>query len=323
MGLLVGYHASHEQLPPSRLLALVQQAERAGFGAAMCSDHFAPWLPEQGESGYAWAWLGAALATTDLSFGTVNAPGQRYHPAIVAQKAATLCEMFPGRFWLAVGSGEALNEHVTGDPWPPKAERNARLKECVDVMRALWRGETVTHEGRVRVDRAKLYTRPATPPLVVGAATTPETARWLGGWADALVTVSKPIPELRRVVEAFEAGGGRGKPLFLQAQVSYAATDREALEAAFRSWRFAAFGGDVLWNLEMPEQFVERTRDVSEDALRKAILVSSDLDEHVAKLEECASLGFSRIYVHQVAPDQERFLRGYGERVLPALARRA
>src|SRR5690349_186507 len=128
----IGYHASHEQLPPSRLLAAVQEAERAGFDGAMCSDHFAPWGLAQGESGHAWSWLGAALATTRFSLGVVTAPGQRYHPAVSAQAFATLSEMFPGRFWAALGSGEALNEHITGDEWPPKPEREQRLVEVVD-----------------------------------------------------------------------------------------------------------------------------------------------------------------------------------------------
>ena len=135
----IGFHASHEQIPPSRLLAAVRAAEAAGFDAAMCSDHFSPWSERQGESGFAWSWLGAALEATSLSLGCVNAPGQRYHPAIIAQAAATLAEMYPGRFWVALGSGEASNEHITGAPWPDKATRNARLRECVDVMRALLR----------------------------------------------------------------------------------------------------------------------------------------------------------------------------------------
>src|SRR5690606_36564465 len=137
---IVGFHASHEQLPPSRLLRDVQDAEAAGFDAAMCSDHFSPWITRQGHSGYAWSWLGAALAATRLPFGVVSAPGQRYHPAVAAQKAATLAEMFPGRFWMALGSGQLLNEHITGDRWPPKPERQARLRECVDIFRALFAG---------------------------------------------------------------------------------------------------------------------------------------------------------------------------------------
>jgi G6PDH family F420-dependent oxidoreductase len=140
---VIGFHNSHEQVHPAQLLAAVQHAEEVGFTAAMCSDHFAPWNLDQGHSGFSWSWLGAALATTSLPFGAVNAPGQRYHPAIVAQAIATLGAMFPGRFWVALGSGEAMNEHITGDPWPPKEQRDARLRECVDVIRALFAGEHV------------------------------------------------------------------------------------------------------------------------------------------------------------------------------------
>ena len=125
---IVGYHCSHEQFAPGELLGYVRRAERAGFRAAMCSDHFHPWLPGQGQSGFAWAWLGAALQATSLPFGVVNAPGQRYHPAVIAQAVATLAEMYPGRFWVALGTGQLLSEHVTGDRWPPKADRQARLE---------------------------------------------------------------------------------------------------------------------------------------------------------------------------------------------------
>ena len=135
----IGFHASHEQVSPSELLHAVRAAEAAGFACAMCSDHFSPWSERQGESGFAWSWLGAALQATSLPFGVVNAPGQRYHPAVIAQAAATLCELFPGRFWLALGTGEFSNEHITGEPWPDKRTRNARLAECVAVMRALAR----------------------------------------------------------------------------------------------------------------------------------------------------------------------------------------
>jgi G6PDH family F420-dependent oxidoreductase len=178
----IGFHAPHEQFSPSHLLQFVQRAEQAGFGAAMCSDHFHPWSERQGHSGFAWSWLGAAMQSTRFTHGVVCAPGQRYHPAIIAQAAATLAEMYPQRFWIAVGSGEALNEHITGDVWPPKWVRNARLKECIDVMRALWAGETVEHDGLVRVRDAKLYSRPAQPPAIIGAALTPETAERMGAW---------------------------------------------------------------------------------------------------------------------------------------------
>src|SRR6187431_309578 len=156
----VGWHASHEQIEPSRLLASVRHAESAGFDAAMCSDHFSPWSERQGESGFAWSWLGSALQATNLSFGVVNAPGQRYHPAIIAQAIGTLGAMYPGRFWAALGSGEYSNEHITGEPWPRKEIREARLLECVGVIRDLLAGAEVTRDGLVKVDRARLWTRP-------------------------------------------------------------------------------------------------------------------------------------------------------------------
>ena len=219
---VIGLHCSHEQIPPSRLLAHARAAEAAGFGAGMSSDHFSPWSERQGESGFAWSFLGAALQATDLPWGVVNAPGQRYHPAIIAQAAATLCEMFPGRLWVALGTGEASNEHITGEPWPPKAMRAARLRECVDVMRALFAGEIVDHHGLVRVDRAKLWTLPQESPPLIGAAVTPETARWCGGWADGLVTINQPLPKLRQIIAAFREGGGDGKPIRLQVHLSWA-----------------------------------------------------------------------------------------------------
>src|SRR5918994_506589 len=152
----VGFHASHEQIPPSELLGVVREAAAAGFTRAMCSDHFSPWSSRQGESGFAWSWLGAAHQATELPFGVVTAPGQRYHPAVTAQAAATLAAMFPGRFWMALGTGEFSNEHITGEPWPTKPVRNARLGECVMVIRELLAGGLVDHDGLVRVDCARV-----------------------------------------------------------------------------------------------------------------------------------------------------------------------
>jgi len=211
--IVAGYHASHEQFKPSELVALVQQAESVGFRHSLCSDHYYPWSETQGESGFAWSWLGAAMQATSMSYGIVNAPVQRYNPAIIAQAVATLCEMFPERFWIAVGSGQFLNEHINGEKWPSKDIRNERLKECVDIMRALWPGEMVSHKGHVVVEEAKLYTRPNYMPTVIGAAITRKTARWVGSWADGMITTSKPYEELKATIDAFREGGGEGKPV--------------------------------------------------------------------------------------------------------------
>lgn len=315
---LIGYHASHEQHRPSELLRHVAHAQAAGFHAAMCSDHFHPWTESQGHSGFAWSWLGAAMQATSLSFGVVTAPGYRYHPAIVAQASATLAEMFPDRFWVAVGSGEWLNEHITSERWPPKPERNERLRECADVMRALWTGETVTHHGLVVVEEARLYTRPQRPPLLVGAALTPATAEWLGGWADALVTTGQPVPALRKIVEAFRRGGGDGKPMFLQVQLSYADTEEEAWREAHGQWRSLMAGTSVLANLRNPSEFEEVGRFIRRQDLEPHVRVSNDLARHVAWLEEDAALGFERIYLHNVSRDQDRFIDDFGAQVLPA-----
>ena len=315
----IGYHASHEQFPPSELLDLVRAADQAGFSGATCSDHFLPWTDAQGESGFAWSWLGAALQATSLPMGTVTAPGDRYHPAIIAQAAATLGEMFPGRFWFAAGSGEALNEHITGAAWPPKTERNARLRECVDVMRALWQGETVTHRGRVDVIDARLYTRPPEPIKVFIAAISPATAEWGAAWADGLLTVSQPAETLRAVIDGFRRGGGEGKPMILQAKVAYDRDDATALRRAHEQWRANIFPSDVLATLATPAQFAAAARFVTPEDVAECVRVSSDASRHAAWLAEYAELGFDAVYVHNVGTAQEAFIDAYAEQVLPQL----
>ncbi|MGA0557929.1 TIGR03885 family FMN-dependent LLM class oxidoreductase [Larkinella sp. VNQ87] len=317
--LKIGYHSSHEQFKPSTLLSNVQRAEQAGFTAASCSDHFHPWTEEQGESGFAWSWLGAALQATQVPFGVVNAPGQRYHPAIIAQAAATLAELFPERFWIAVGSGQALNEHITGERWPNKAERNARLKECVDVIRALWKGETVTHKGLVTVDEARLYTLPAIKPLLIGAAVTAKTAEWVGGWADGLLTISQPPDALRKVVEAFRRGGGEGKPMYLKVQLSYDRTEERARQGAYDQWRANIFPNNMLTELRMPEQFDAAGQFVNLKEVDRMVRISADLRQHLDWLRQDLDLGFERLMLHNVNREQERFIDDFGQHVLPDL----
>ena len=315
----IGFHASHEQFRPDRLLRLVQAAEGAGFDAAMCSDHWGPWSEEQGESGFAWSWLGAALASTSLPFGVVNAPGQRYHPAIIAQAAATLNVMFPERFWIAIGSGQLLNEHITADRWPSKPERNERLREAAEIMRALWAGETVSRDGHIRVSEAKLWTRPDQPPMLVGAAVTAPTAAWVAEWADALITVVQPDEELDAVVDAFRSNGGADKPMYLQVHIAYAPTEREARDAAFGQWRQNTLPNSVMTDLAHPEQIAAAATHVTPDDLDGAVRISSDLGRHVEWLQRDVARGFRGLYLHELGPEQERFVEAFGREVLPRL----
>jgi len=317
----LGYHASHEQFAPADLIGFVREAQAAGFDAASCSDHLFPWNSKQGQSGFAWSWLGAALEATSLPMGVVTAPGYRYHPAVLAQAGATLAQMYPGRLWMALGSGERLNEHVTGEAWPVKSERNARLLECVQVLRALWRGETVDHRGRVTVEDTRLWTLPPAPPEIVGAALTPETAGWVAGWADALVTVSQPKQRLRELVDAFRRGGGEGKPMYLQVKVSYAGSDEAAKAAAHEQWRTCIFDSEVMAELKTPEQFEAAAAAVRREDVEKKVHCSADPQRHAAWLAEYVELGFSQLYVHNVGRGQREFIEAYGTQVLPALAR--
>lgn len=315
---VIGFHCSHEQITPAQLLRDVQHAEQAGFTAAMSSDHFSPWSARQGESGFAWSFLGAAMATTGLPFGVVNAPGQRYHPAIIAQAIATLAQMFPGRFWAALGSGEASNERVTGEVWPRKELRDQRLVECVSVIRRLLQGEEVSHDGLVHVNRARLWTLPDNAPDLVGPAVTPETAARHAAWADGLVTVNQPDDALRKVMASYREAGGRG-PVRLQIHLSWAPTGEEALAIAHDQWRNNVFAPPVSWDIETVEAFDVVGEAVPAEKVQQAVLVSSDLARHAEWLHHFVEQGWDELYLHFVGQHQAEFIDAFGERVLPQL----
>ena len=314
---VIGFHAQHEQAHPRDLRDSAVHAEQAGFDAVMCSDHLAPWSTSQGHSGYTWTWLGAALQATDhVPMGAFHAPGQRYHPVISAQAIATVAAMFPGRFpWVALGSGEALNEHVTGDPWPTKDVRMARLRECVDVMRALWRGEEVSHRGLIVVDRARVWSLPDEPPGLVAGAISAETAEWAAEWADGLITVNQPLDALRKVIAAYRNAGGRGK-LHLQVHLSWAHDDDTALAVAYDKWRSNCLPTSLAWELELPQQFEDATRYVPTEEVARNVLVSSDPGRLAQQLREFQELGFEELYLHPVGEDDE-FIDVFGTKVLP------
>lgn len=315
-----GFHASHEQIAPGALLDAVRDAEQAGFDSAMCSDHFAPWSSRQGQSGHAWAWLGSALATTSFELGVVTAPGQRYHPAVIAQAAATLAEMYPGRFWFALGSGQAINEHITGDAWPPKDIRTRRVAECATVIRALLAGETVSHRGLVEVERARLWTIPAKRPPMLAAAVSPDTAAEVAAWADGMITVNQPDEAHAETLAAYREAGGEGEAL-LQMHVSWDPDRDRALTLAHDQWREAVLGSEAGWELPLPEHLEEAGQFIRPDDVDGFVYVSDDLGRHRDWLAQQADHGFDRVLIHHVGQEQRPFIEAFGERVLPELRR--
>jgi coenzyme F420-dependent glucose-6-phosphate dehydrogenase len=316
----LGYWLSSEERSPAQLVADAAAAEAAGFGAAMISDHFHPWVRSQGQSPFVWGVLGGiAEATRHLRVGTgVVAPVLRIHPAVVAHAAATAAVMLPGRFFLGLGSGERLNEHVTGGRWPGAIERRAMLEEAVGVIRALFEGTNVNHRGEhFRVENARLFTRPEVAPPVYLAAGGPRSAELAGRVADGMIGV---VPE-HRTVEAFEAAGGRGKPRLGQVHVCWAEDEAEARRTAARYWPQAALAGAALSDLARPEDFEQALSALSEeaveDAVAEAVVCGPDPDRHVAAIARFAAAGFTEVYVHQVGPDQEGFLAFFEKQVRP------
>lgn len=314
----IGFHASHEQISPRRLLADVRHAEQAGFAMAMCSDHIAPWSARQGHSGNTWVWLGAALATTEFRIGTLAIPGPRYHPAVLAHQFATLAQMFPGRVWAALGSGEALNEHIVGASWPPKAQRVEHLEASADVIRRLLSGEEVSQDGPVTVDRARLWDPPEQKAPLLAAAISAESATRAAAWADGLITVVQPVQTLREIVSAYREAGGRG-PLALQLHLSWAPTLREAEGIAIDQWRSNVFPPDVAADTETTQEFDALAASADPAAVHQSVRISEDLGRHREWIGEYADLGFEEIYLHHVGQDQRPFLDVFGDQVLPAL----
>ena len=323
MGTL-GYAAMFEQFTPTDLLRYSQQAEGAGFGAIMASDHFHPWTPSQGQSGFVWAWMGALGATTGLRFGTgVTPPGFRYHPAILAQAAATLEAMFPGRFYLGLGAGEALNEHVVGQYWPEPVTRLEILAEGIEVIRKLFSGKVVKHRGtHFNLESAKLYTLPATPPPIYVATSGPVNAERTGATCDGLITVGAADEKIKMLLDRFEKGArGAGKdpatmPRILQLHVSWAGSDQEATDQAVKEWPNGGMNFPKA-DIRNPEDFAAMANIVRPENFKGRVLMSADLNVHLGHIQHFADLGFNEIYVHNVGRNQEAFIAAYGREVIP------
>jgi G6PDH family F420-dependent oxidoreductase len=313
----IGYALSSEEHTARDLVRNAVTAEEAGFSFALISDHFHPWTDRQGESPFVWSVIGAiAEATSRIRLGTgVTCPMIRIHPAVIAQAAATSALLLEDRFFLGVGTGENLNEHVLGDRWPNYEERAEMLEEAVAVMRRLWEGGLVSHRGlHYTVDRARLYSVPDEPPPVAIAASGPESAALAGRIGDALISTA---PD-RELIEEFEQAGGSGKPRYGQLTVCWAKTEDEAVDTAHEWWPNAALKGDLAQELPLPRNFRQATELVSREQVAEAVVCGPDPERHRKAIEEFEDAGFDHVYVHQVGPDQDGFIRFYERELLRA-----
>lgn len=325
-----GWKAGTEQYAPSELLDYAIAAEEAGFDSIDASDHFHPW-DERGQACFVWSWLGAAAVRTQrIQLGTgVTCPILRYHPAIIAQAAATIATLAPGRFFLGLGTGEALNEYAATGQWPEYGVRRGQMLEAVELIRALWNGEPVSHHGHYYQTRqAKLYTRPAEPPPILISSMVPNSAHFAGEIGDGLITVGGNEPELyRQLLGNFEAGArSAGKdpasmPRMIELAVSYGCGQAEAIQSRKDYWAGTYIPALFTERIYTPRLSAENGKAVGAEAIREAGCLSSDADEHVRMAQHYLELGFDHLIFHSAGPDQRAFIEGYGRDVLPKLRR--
>ncbi|HEY7700735.1 MAG TPA: TIGR03557 family F420-dependent LLM class oxidoreductase [Candidatus Limnocylindrales bacterium] len=315
----VGYALSSEEHGPRDLVRNARRAEDAGFTFALISDHFHPWIERHPHSPFVWGVLGAIAEATDrLVVGTgVTCPTMRIHPAIVAHAAATAADLMPGRFFLGVGTGENLNEHILGQAWPEWDVRAEMLEEAVEVIRALWSGEVVSRRGAFyRVQNAKLYSLPESLPPIRVAASGERMAREAARYADGLISTS---PD-KALLDAYQDAGGRG-PLIGQMSVCWAETEAKARKTAFEWWPIAALHGEVSQELPNPAQFTDLAKSVTEDQVAEAILCTPDADRVLERIQEYADAGYDHVYLHQIGPEQADFLDFASRDVLPKVGK--
>jgi coenzyme F420-dependent glucose-6-phosphate dehydrogenase len=314
----LGYFLSSEEHAPGDMVRTAKAAEDAGFAFAMISDHYHPWLDDQGQSPFVWAVIGGIATATDrLELATaVTCPTIRIHPAIIAQAAATAGAMMPGRFSLGVGTGENLNEHILGDPWPAADVRLEMLEEAVEVIRSLWEGGYTSHRGiHYVVENARLYTLPERLPPILVAAAGPQAARLAASIGDGFIGVS-PDP---KGVQTFRDSGGHG-PRYGKLTVCWAEDEAEAVRTAHRTWRSSGIPGQASQELPLPMHFEQVSELVTEDMTREATICGPDPDRHLDGIRRFLEAGYDHVAVHQVGPDQEGGIRFYRERIMPRLA---
>ncbi|MGH3746967.1 MAG: TIGR03557 family F420-dependent LLM class oxidoreductase [Micromonosporaceae bacterium] len=313
----MGYFLPTEEHGPKDLVRHAQLAEDAGFEALWISDHYHPWNEAQGHSPFVWSVIGAISAVCRLPITTaVTCPTVRIHPAVVAQAAATAAVQTDGQFCLGVGTGEALNEHILGDPWPNADRRLEMLEESVDVMRKLWTGKNVNHDGEhYTVENARIYTCPEQPPPVQVSAFGPRAARLAGRIGDGLITMSGDS----KIIDTFRAAGGEGKPTATGHKVCYGTDRADAVRAAHRLWGNQLLPGELGQVLPQPRHFEQASQLVTEQMVADAMVCGNDVEQHVAALRKAQDAGFDEAYVSQMGGGLEEFFEFYAEKVLPKL----
>lgn len=316
----LGYSLSSEENTPNDLVRAAQRAEAVGFPFALISDHYHPWVDQQGQSPFAWSVLGAIAHTTQtIRLGTgVTCPLVRYHPALIAQAAATIASMMPGRFFLGVGTGENLNEHIYGDKWYPSDVRREMLTEAVEIIRLLWQGGSQSHYGMFyQVENAQIYTLPDERPEIYVAAAGENAAELAGQIGDGLIATS---PD-KKLVKTFQDAGGAGKPRYAQMTVSYASTEKRAQELALKWWPNAAIQGELSQELPLPAHFEQATQEATAEQICQSMTCGPDPELHMQAIKKYIDAGFTHVYVHQVGPDQDGFFDFYEKEILPRFER--
>jgi G6PDH family F420-dependent oxidoreductase len=311
-----GYFLSAEELSPEELVRTAKHAEAAGFDRVWISDHYHPWLREQGESAFVWAVLGAIATTTDLRMTTaVTCPTDRIHPAVIAQASATVASLAPGRFSFGVGSGERLNEHILGGTWPPAPIRLERLEEAVAVIRELWTGKTVTHRGRhYTVDAARIFSLPEQPPPILVSGFGPKAAELAGRIGDGYINVQ---PDADLVNTYRRAGGTRVTQGGLK--ICWAPSADDAAKTAYRLWGFEGMGGQSAQELPSWAQFEALQEAGSPEQIAENVPCGPDPERAAKAVQEYVDAGFDEVYISQMGPDQEGGIRFLAEQVLPLL----
>jgi coenzyme F420-dependent glucose-6-phosphate dehydrogenase len=302
----IGYWLSSEEHGPRRLVENARRAEDAGFSFVLISDHFHPWVDAQGHSPFVWGVIGAIAEATDrIRLGTaVTCPLIRIHPAVVAHAAATSALLMEGRFFLGVGSGEALNEHILGDRWPRADERLEMFDEALEVIRKLWGGDYETYRGRhYTVEQARLFDAPEQPPELIVAAAAEDAAKLAAKWGDGMISTA-PDPD---VLDAYRAAGGR-TPIYGKVTGCYAASRDEALRIAVERTPNTAMGGTLSQDLALPRDFETVAKLVREEDLADSLSLGNDQGAWRDGIEKFAQLGFTHLCLHDVSEDQEGFI---------------